>query len=257
MMLALRTTDGRIPVVSRREAFDRYARTVDGPLTVVAGAMIPLLVVPLLVELSQGAERAFVAADYLIWAVFAVDYVTRVVLAPDRWRFIRTHPFDLLIVLVPFLRPLRVVRSARALRLLRLARLTGFLGRGIQSIRAILGKRGLNYVLLVVVALVFVAGALMREFEHGVEGSNIASFPDALWWAATTITTVGYGDRFPVTSAGRGVAVVLMIVGIALLGIVTASIAAFFVEQEQKPEQADLVAELRAIRERLEALERR
>jgi voltage-gated potassium channel len=107
-------------------------------------------------------------------------------------------------------------------------------------------------VLLIVLALNLVAAALVLTFERDMPGSNIHSYPDALWWAVTTITTVGYGDRFPMSPAGRGVAVVLMLAGIALFGVITASIAAYFVEQ--KAEQ-DLAGRLDRVLERLEVIE--
>lgn len=69
--------------------------------------------------------------------------------------------------------------------------------------------------------------------ERTVEGSNIKNFSDGLWWAVTTVTTVGYGDRFPTTSEGRLLAVMLMIVGISLVGVITASVAAWFVKMSQ------------------------
>jgi voltage-gated potassium channel len=69
--------------------------------------------------------------------------------------------------------------------------------------------------------------------ERGVEGSNIKNFGDGLWWAVTTVTTVGYGDRFPTTSTGRVLAVCLMLVGISLMGVITASVAAWFVKMSQ------------------------
>jgi voltage-gated potassium channel len=110
-------------------------------------------------------------------------------------------------------------------------------------------------VLLIVLALNLVAAALVLTFERDTPGGNIHSYPDELWWAATTITTVGYGDRFPTMSpAGRGVAVVLMVSGIALFGVITASIAAYFVEQ--KAEQ-DLAGRLDHIQGQLDAIEER
>lgn len=242
-------------LIDRSVAFERYVRAVDRPLTVLAAAMIPLLLAPVVARLSGEVERTLVAIDYVIWAIFAVDYVARVSLSTARWRFVWTHPFDLLIVVLPFLRPLRLVRSIRILRAIRALRLAAFVGRGLHATSRIIRHRGLNYVLLVVVGLVLLAAAIVTEVERGVDGANIGSFPDALWWAVTTITTVGYGDHFPVTAAGRGVAAGLMILGIALLGIVTASIAAYFVESEENPGQAELLAELRAIRARLEVLE--
>ena len=82
--------------------------------------------------------------------------------------------------------------------------------------------------------------------------ANIASYPDALWWAVTTITTVGYGDRFPMSSPGRAVAVVLMIAGIAMFGVITATIATYFMEQQA---EEDVASRLDQIMERLDRID--
>lgn len=238
----------------RQRAYDRYGHATDAPLTVLAVAMIPLLGVPLVIELSHTVERVFVAADYFIWAVFAGDYGVRLYLTPRRWRYVQTHIPDLVIVLVPFLRPLRVLRSARVLRLLRLSRLAAVAGKVLVDVRAILRSRGLNYVLLVITVLVFVAAGLVREFERGAGGATIQTYAEALWWAVTTITTVGYGDEFPVTAAGRAIAVVLMVAGIALFGVLTATIAAYFVEQGKRGDER-VEARLDAIVARLDSID--
>jgi len=236
----------------RGEAFERFSRAVDGPMMVLALAMIPLIVVPVVVDLSSGMDRALLAVDYLIWAAFAFEYAVKLLLAPDRWRFVKANIPDLVVVVVPMLRPLRVLRSVRLLRLLRLARLIAFAVEGLHETRSILRRRGLSWVLLFVLALNLVAAALVLTFERDMPNGNIHSYPDALWWAATTITTVGYGDRFPMSPAGRGIAVVLMVSGIALFGVITASIAAYFVEQ--KADQ-DLTSRLDRILNRLDAIE--
>ena len=98
-----------------------------------------------------------------------------------------------------------------------------------------------------------IAGSLLVEaFESGQPESNITSIPDALWWAIATVTTVGYGDRFPTTAPGRGVAVVLMFSGIALFGYLAGSLASFFVERREA-EAPD--TELTEIAHRLERIE--
>lgn len=241
---------------SRQEALARYVRWTDGPLMVLALLMIPVLLGPILFQVPENLDGLLGAADWFIWGIFAVNYFVRVFLSASRWRYVRTHVLDLIIVVIPFLRPLRILRSARVLRLLRLGRVAAFLTRGFRDVGKILTTRGVNYVLLVVVALVFVAGALVVELERGTEGANIMTFADGLWWAATTITTVGYGDRFPTSAAGRGVAVVLMLAGIALFGVLTAAIAAFFVEQDAQSE-ADAVSEFDQIMARLNRIEAR
>lgn len=244
------------PEHPRAAAYDRFSQLVDGPLMVLAIAMIPLLLAPIIFDLSDDAERALLAADYVIWALFAIEYVTKLSLAPDRPRFFRTHLLDLALVALPMLRPLRALRSVRILRMLRLARLAGFAVRAISTARKVLRTRGLNFVLLIVIALVFASAGLVLEFERG-GGGSIDSFTDALWWAVTTVTTVGYGDMIPLTAAGRGIAVVLMVAGIATFGILTAAIAAYFVETDEQKEDGDVASELRSMTVRLEMIERR
>jgi voltage-gated potassium channel len=212
----------------REDALRRFEAAVELPLLVLSVAIVPLLVVPLVVDLSHGAEEALLAVDWFIWAVFAFEYVTRLVLTTDRWRFVRSAWLDLLMVAVPFLRPLRVARSARALRMLRLARLLTVLGYATRSTRRLLVAHHLHYAVLLTIVIVAGSAAAVQVVESD-EGS-IHSYGDALWWAMTTITTVGYGDAVPVTAAGRGVAVFLMIAGIAFFGVLTANVAAFFLE---------------------------
>jgi voltage-gated potassium channel len=245
--------DGRPP----GGTLERYSRLTQGPLMVLALLMVPVLLAPLVLHLSAPVEQTLVAVDYLIWAVFGVDYVVRLYLATKRWEFVRRNIPDLIVVAVPFLRPLRVLRSARALRLLRLARLGAFASGGLRELRKVLHTRGLNYVLLIVLAMTFISSGLVVEFERASPTANIHGFGDALWWAFTTVTTVGYGDRFPTTPAGRGVGVMLMIAGISAFGVLTAAVASYFVgEQEEKKvdEQTVLMKELIV---RLQALEER
>ena len=92
-------------------------------------------------------------------------------------------------------------------------------------------------------ALLLLMGALAAlDAERNATGSNIQTFGDALWWAASTITTVGYGDVTPISTTGRFIAVALMVGGIALLGTVTATIASWFVEQVNEKEEASQLA---------------
>lgn len=79
------------PEHPRQAAFDKFSKAVDGPLTILALAMIPLLVIPVVVELSPSIERGLLTADYFIWAIFASEYATKVYLVPNRGRYVRTH----------------------------------------------------------------------------------------------------------------------------------------------------------------------
>jgi len=131
-------------------------------------------------------------------------------------------------------------------------------------LEAILKHHSLFRVLIAAAATLFLGAWLVLIFEENAKGSNIHSYRDALWWAIVTVTTVGYGDRFPVTEGGRAVATILMLVGIGLIGVLTATVASLFVKEhtdankeEFRKGHADLGQQLSVISDRLADVERR
>ncbi len=195
--------------------YDAYARRTDGILLALGFVFLILWTLDTIaVNLPAPWPVLILSLNRLIWLVFVVDLGVRIALAHSSWRFILRHPLDILAVLYPALRPLKILavftNGSKVLR-----------GRGaLDATRAV----ALSAALLIWIGAVAILGA-----ERGVAGSNISSFGDALWWALVTTTTVGYGDFFPVTITGRIVAGALMVVGISLIGVVTASVAAWFV----------------------------
>jgi voltage-gated potassium channel len=231
-----------VPRLSRsQDAYDRYTAAVDVPLTVLAVLWLPILVVPIVARLPSTLVGTFDAVDYVVWAVFAVDYGTRFYLAPSRRRFFTHHLVDLAVIVLPMLRPLRALRLFRLLNVLRAGLV---LTSALHRLRAVLTHRGLHFVLLAVLGIVAVGAALEFAFEQGENGSTFHSYGDALWWAVVTVTTVGYGDKYPVSPGGRGVAAVLMFVGIGLIGVLTASIASYFVEERANTDAAAVSSRL-------------
>ncbi len=198
-------------------------------------------------DLSSSAVLLCVVVTWGSWVVFAIDYAVRVLLAPDRPRYLLRHLHDLAIIALPLLRPLR---------LLRLITVIGALNRRAGS--ALRGRVAV-YVAGATTLLTAVGALAMLDAERDAPEANITTISDSLWWAVTTITTVGYGDRYPTTAAGRLIAVGLMIAGIALLGVVTATIASWIVERVSAENTADrlatraqvdtLMAEIRALRD--------
>src|SRR3989304_185971 len=130
---------------TRTRALKSYERYADPPLLILALAIIPLIVLPLTVDLSPAVDDALFATDWVIWAAFAVDLGVRTYLSPRRLNYLVTHWYDVLIVVVPFLRPLRVLRSARVLRVLRLARAGAYLVRVAATAREIGQRHGPAY----------------------------------------------------------------------------------------------------------------
>ena len=228
----------------------RWAAKVDRvaeiPMLVLAIVMIPLLLIPLVMTLSATLDYALYALNWFIWAAFAVELVVKTFLAPNRREYLVKHWYDVLIVVVPFLRPLRILAVATRL---------GF------SWGRVFGRTGVVYTLAItIVAILAIAGAVtLLENDQGRSNTQIDGFATALWWAIVTVTTVGYGDITPVTLGGRALGVVLMIGGIGIFGIFTASVAALFVEgnDDTDPALATIGEELRALRHQIAALEQR
>lgn len=157
-------------------------------------------------------------AQWVIWFIFVVDLIVRIRLSADSRKFLRANWFDVIVVLVPMLRLLRLVVVLMAASRRASARTAASTSVGVN---AVIGAT----------FLWFLGGLAITNAERGAPDANITGVGDGWWWAITTITTVGYGDRYPVTGQGRVVAAGLMLAGIALLGVVTASVAAWFVAQ--------------------------
>jgi voltage-gated potassium channel len=168
-------------------------------------------------QVSTQAQRNIDLIQWISWSAFAFDVGFGLVRSEDRRRYLRQHPLEVASVLLPFLRPLRLLR------------VISFAGLAIQKVAI-----GRQFTITIKVALTaffvaYISAIQITLIERSVIGSNIKTFEDGLWWAITTVTTVGYGDRFPTTNEGRALAVLLMITGISLIGVITASVASWFV----------------------------
>lgn len=157
----------------------------------------------------------------LVWAFFVVDYLARLILAERRAAFVRRNLIDLLSVFLPMVRPFRLLTALR-----RIPALRG--GSASHLRRRVLVIAGASVVLFLYV----ISLTVFRE-ERYAHGATIRSFGDAVWWACVTLSTVGYGDFYPVTIIGRLLAVVLMMGGIAIVGIASATIVSYLTERTQ------------------------
>lgn len=160
------------------------------------------------------------------WVVFTVDYLVRLSLASNRWNWFVHHLLDLALVVLPMFRPLRLLKLVTLLAVMH------------RSSGATLRGRVVFYAISATALLIGVAALAMLDAERHADGSEIRTYGQALWWAIVTVTTVGYGDISPVTTTGRLIAASLMIGGIALLGIVTATLASWLLEQIAEQDDA-------------------
>jgi voltage-gated potassium channel len=183
---------------------------------------LAILIVVLLPFEDSGWVRA---ANLAVWGIFVVDYFTRLALSTDRRAFIRRNVIDLLAMMpADFFRAMRVLRLVRLLRVVRAA---AILARVTRDMRGVTATNGLGWVLLVSLLTILGGGVAAWLIEP-----TIATLPDALWWSTVTATTVGYGDLSPEHPVARGVAVALMLVGIGTIGMLTGSIATYFLSDE-------------------------
>lgn len=172
-------------------------------------------------EISDSMNHFLSLIQWFCWLTFALDLIYGIWKAPSRKTYLQKHPLEIASVLLPFLRPLRLMR------------VISFGGLALQKVAV-----GRQFAITVKVALsaafiAYIAAIQITISERAVDGSNIKNFSDGLWWAVSTVTTVGYGDRYPTTTEGRFLAVLLMVTGISLVGVITASVAAWFVKLSQ------------------------
>ena len=205
---------------------ERWQSRTEWPLAAIALAFLCAYSVRVLVQPQGWGETLLQVVIWATWAVFLLDYVTRLMLAPNRRRWFVRHLLDLAVVALPLLRPLRLLRLVVLVVALQ------------KAIGGAIRGRVIVYTASGVVLLVYVASLATLDTERYQPGSKIVTFGDAVWWSITTITTVGYGDLFPVTGTGRVIAVVLMFGGISLVGVVTATLASWIVQRVAEEDTA-------------------
>jgi voltage-gated potassium channel len=240
------------------ERSERIADRFELPMLIAAVLVIPVIAVE---QSGAGAPWRGIASilNWAIWIAFAIELVVMLAVVRDRRGWVRSHLLEVFVVVLapPFLpssfQALRALRLLRILRLLRVARYA----------RRVFSVDGVRYASILAALTAVGGGYVYSAVESRQEPPP--SVWDGTWWAISTMTTVGYGDEFPLTTLGRIVAIALMLVGIGFIAILTGAIAERFLTGqiegvseavvETEATESEVLAELRAIRARLDVLE--
>jgi voltage-gated potassium channel len=190
-----------------------YLARTQTPLDLLALATLWIVLVPPS-EFGTGHDaRAIALAVRLgLSVIYAIDMTIRVTLARRHWHYLRHNPLGVVVVVFP---PLRVIFSLRL-------------------IRSLFRRGNLERFLLAASVLVLNGAIIVYLFERHAKGSNIHTLGQSVWWAITTVSTVGYGDYYPVTAGGKVTASVIMAIGILTLAVVTAQVASSFFDQSAR-----------------------
>jgi voltage-gated potassium channel len=230
-------------------------RVFDVPVVVAALLVVPVILVEATSTVGRPWTTIATIVNWVIWFVFASELIAYMVVVENRWKWLREHPLEVVIVILtpPFLpSSLQAIRAFRLLRVLRLLRLAK-IGNQLFS------TQGLRYSALLALLTALGGGAAFASIEKD------RSTWDGVWWAVTTMTTVGYGDIYPTTTEGRFLAIVVMLIGIGFIAVLTGAVAQRFLAADVHAIETDVAGEaetidailfeLRTVRDRLGELE--
>jgi voltage-gated potassium channel len=205
-------------VTERQQRLERWTNRTEGPLFALALLYLVAWSFIVLAPNDNWNLPLFIVM-LVIWALFGADYVVKVVLAERHGGYILHHLPDLLAVLLPFLRPAVQLTHIHSIPFFR--RRTGA------------AQRTRIVILAAAFAVLFVYSMALAVFtvERDAPDTQMSTFGDSIWWACVTLFTVGYGDIVPVTSLGRIYSVMLMIGGILIIGVASATIVSYLNER--------------------------
>lgn len=222
-------------------------------LVILSVYILVSLLIQFLFQLSPEMDGLIDRLDFFICLIFLADFFTRFFKAPSKIGFLKWGWIDF-VSSIPIWQIARMGSLARVVRLVRVIR-------AVRAVRVLFRHRGQNTFVSVgaVSCLLTMSGATaILNFEKNLPGANIRTPSDATWWAVVTVTTVGYGDRFPVSDGGRIVTAALMTAGVGLFGTFTGFVASLFVEPDLERERSNnkqMLDELRTLRGKIDSMD--
>ncbi len=214
-----------------------------------------IAVVLAVIDISKGLTGFQYYINVVIYIIFVMDYLVRLILIKDKKDFFKKNIFDLLAI-IPFNSIFRVFRLFKLFRLtkllkvskmFKLTRFTAYIARLVNKCKRFLNTNGFKYMLMLSLVSIVVGALAITFFEN-------MKFSDGLWWAFVTTTTVGYGDLSPNTTAGRVIAVFLMLIGIGLVSSLTSTITGYFFTSKKISYKDSIIDDIRLKLDNLQSL---
>jgi voltage-gated potassium channel len=212
-----------------------YVAKTQTPLDLLALVTLWIVLVPPGDFGAGDASTIAFAVRVSLSVVYGIDMTIRVMLARSPWRYLRNNLLGVVVVVFP---PVRVIFSLRL-------------------IRSLFRRGNLERFLLAASVLVLNGAVVVYLLERDTEGSNIHTLGQSVWWSITTVSTVGYGDYYPVTAGGRVVASLIMAIGVMTLAVITAQVASSFLDQSARARTPSPTADTATIEASLADLARR
>ncbi|MDA7888949.1 potassium channel family protein [Pirellulales bacterium] len=194
-----------------------------------------------LIDPKSEMHHLFQSFDFAICILLLMDFVGALITAPNKWHYFKTWGWlDLIssIPAIPLFRCGRIIRLIRVIRIIRSVKATRLVA---STFFAKKGENTLLGMVLVTLILIVTCSATVLHFERLGEG-NILTADDALWWSVATVTTVGYGDKYPITVEGRFVAGLLMVAGVGLFGLFSGFIASWILGEDPNTGNEDVAS---------------
>ncbi len=245
---------------ARWELLEEINHLTEKPMIGLSFVWLGLLIL----DFTLGLDPFLNGVSYTIWALFVLDFIFRFLVAPHKLDYLKNSWLTVISLLLPALRVLRVFPAMRVLLLARTARSISLIrfitsmNRGIRAVNKTMGQRGVVYVVVITLILLFAGAAGMAQFESSpalvqegytdVKGLN--SYSEAIWWTAMMLTTMG-SEYWPKTVEGRILAWLLALYAFAIFGYITANIASFFIGQNSTKSEGEEQAGSLAGREEL------
>ncbi len=256
-----------------QKAFDNLERKLELPMLFATLLLLGLIILRNSFLLDPSVLLIFDIAELSLWLLFFVELITMTMLSQDRFLYLKTHWYNIFTVLLPLLRIAALDQSAALFYLIGplsyfynvifilfgadtlFVRIIPLIFRGLATMKVLFRRHRLDYIIYVIFIVVVFLGPLAAVFERNNPDANLRTVTDGIWWAFISMSTVGYGDFFPVTLQGRLIGLVVIVLGVTLFSLLTAHVSSIMVEDSENAERADIRQHLDAIEHTLEHLE--